>query len=58
MRRSLLAKKDSNVQGNLDQEAGKGGEQEGQGNEDDEDESQEEDKGHEEDTVKYIVVDN
>ncbi len=46
------------MQGNLDQEAGKGGEQEGQGNEDDEDESQEEDKGHEEDTVKYIVVDN
>ena len=66
--------KDSNAQSNVDQEAGKGGKQEGQGNEgdagdegdegdeDDEDdegdESQEEDEGNEEDTVKYIVVDD
>ena len=50
---------------NVDQEASKGGEQEGQGNKgdesdkDDEDnKSQEEDKGNKEDTVKYIIVDN
>jgi len=61
------AKRDSNARSNVDQEAGKGGEQEGQGDEgnegdeDDEDnrddESQGEDEGNE-DTVKYIVVNN
>ena len=67
------AKKDFNVQSNVDQEAGEG-EQEGQGdkgnkgnkgdkgNKDDknnkDNKSQEEDKGSEEDAVKYIVIDN
>ena len=51
------AKKDSNVQSNVDQEAGEGGEQEGQGNEgnagdrgnedDKDDEDNEDDKGNE-----------
>jgi|SRR6266702_2199660 len=60
-----ITKKDSNAQGNVDQETGEGGGQEGQGDEgnesDESDESQEEDKGDEgdkEDIVKYIVVDN
>ncbi|XTI93617.1 hypothetical protein V2W45_1348093, partial [Cenococcum geophilum] len=59
------AKKDFNAQGNIDQEAGEGGRQEGQGNEGDKDDegnksnkSQEEDEGDKEDTVKYIVVDD
>ena len=58
------AKKDSNIQSSVNQEAGKGGKQ-GQGNEGDkgdedneDDESQEEDKGNEEDTIEYIVVDD
>ena len=68
----VAAKKDSNAQSNVDQEAGEEGEQEGQGNkgdagdggdEDDEDnkddegnKSQEEDEGNKEDTIKYIIV--
>ena len=62
------AKKDSNAQSNVDQEANKGGKQEGQGSKGDEgdkddkddkgDKSQEEDKSNKEDTIKYIVVDD
>ena len=60
------AKKDSNIQSNIDQEASKGGKQKGQGdkgnkgdksNKDGEDnESQKKDKGSKEDTVKYIII--